>query len=468
HGSTEEEITITMDINKDITAHFEQVIEEMYELTVATEGEGEIEINPNQTEYDAGTEVTLTAMPAEGYEFAMWTGDHGSTEEEITITMDEDKQLTAHFEMIEETYTLDLNFDEGAGTVETDPNQTEYDAGTEVTLTAMPAEGYEFAMWTGDHGSTEEEITITMDEDKQLTAHFEMIEETYTLDLNFDEGAGTVETDPNQTEYDAGTEVTLTASPEEGYEFAMWTGDYGSTEEEITIMMNDDMTITAHFEEIMYQLTIETEGHGDVDINPDQMEFSEGEEVTLSASSGDNWKFVEWTGDHEGEGGETTITMDGDMTITAHFEEEEEEGVIAGTGAMSYLWILVIILLILVIILAVMLMRKGKEEEPEEEMEEEPEELFEEEEDTGEEDELFGEETEETGETQPSEEPFEEEEGAGEEDELFGEETGETEESEEPFEEEDTGEEDDLFEGEDDEDLFGESDEMDEDDKLFD
>ncbi|MFP3871481.1 MAG: InlB B-repeat-containing protein [Candidatus Natronoplasma sp.] len=470
----EDVINITMDEDKEITAHFQEEPDvNMTELMVNIEGSGAVEVEGEPVddgwtgEYEEGTEVTLTAMPAEGYEFAMWTGDHGSTEEEITITMDINKDITAHFEqVVEEMYELTVAT-EGEGEIEINPNQTEYEEGTEVTLTAMPAEGYGFAMWTGDHGSTEEEITITMDEDKQLTAHFEMIEETYTLDLNFDEGAGTVETDPNQTEYDAGTEVTLTASPEEGYEFAMWTGDHGSTEEEITIMMNDDMTITAHFEEIMYQLTIETEGHGDVDINPDQMEFSEGEEVTLSASSGDNWKFVEWTGDHEGEGGETTITMDDDMTITAHFEEEEEEGVIAGTGAMSYLWILVIILLILVIILAVMLMRKGKEE-PEEEMEEEPEELFEEEEDTGEEDELFGEETEETGETEPSEEPFEEEEGAGEEDDLFGEETGETEESEEPFEEEDTGEEDDLFEGEDDEDLFGESDEMDEDDKLFD
>ena len=48
--------------------------------------------------YDLGTEVTLTAVPDDGYAFSYWTGDVDSMQNPITVTADVAKSLTAVFE----------------------------------------------------------------------------------------------------------------------------------------------------------------------------------------------------------------------------------------------------------------------------------------------------------------------------------------------------------------------------------
>jgi len=74
---------------------------EEYELTVDIEGEGEVEIDPDQEKYFEGLEVDLKAIPEDGWSFMEWTGDHESREEEITLVIDENKSLTAHFREME-------------------------------------------------------------------------------------------------------------------------------------------------------------------------------------------------------------------------------------------------------------------------------------------------------------------------------------------------------------------------------
>lgn len=44
--------------------------------------------------------MTVTARPGEGYEFDHWTGDvpsGGKNEKSVLVTMDSNKELTAHF-----------------------------------------------------------------------------------------------------------------------------------------------------------------------------------------------------------------------------------------------------------------------------------------------------------------------------------------------------------------------------------
>ncbi len=69
-----------------------------YSLNVETTEGGIIEIDPDKEEYEEGEEVTITATPDMEWEFSEWTGDYEGTEEEITVTMDEDKEITANFE----------------------------------------------------------------------------------------------------------------------------------------------------------------------------------------------------------------------------------------------------------------------------------------------------------------------------------------------------------------------------------
>ncbi len=83
--------------------------EEEVELTINIDGEATVEVDGEEVEdgwtgtYEDGTDVNLKAIPEEGWYFVEWTGNYEGTEEEMTITMDEDKEITAHFEEDEDT-----------------------------------------------------------------------------------------------------------------------------------------------------------------------------------------------------------------------------------------------------------------------------------------------------------------------------------------------------------------------------
>ncbi len=67
-----------------------------YDLTISVTGEGTTYPEPGTHTYQGGEEVTITADPGSGWFFDGWSGT-GETGDEITITMDEDKEITAHF-----------------------------------------------------------------------------------------------------------------------------------------------------------------------------------------------------------------------------------------------------------------------------------------------------------------------------------------------------------------------------------
>ncbi len=149
-----------------------RVATEVNELTINSEEGGTTDPEPGTYSYEEGEEVTVEAIPDEDYEFVEWTGDTTNTDTTITVSMDSDKEITAVFEVEVETYELTINV-EGEGSVEIDPDQDKYEEGSEVTLTAVPDDEWEFEEWSDDYEDEEEEITITMDEDKELTAVFE-------------------------------------------------------------------------------------------------------------------------------------------------------------------------------------------------------------------------------------------------------------------------------------------------------
>jgi uncharacterized repeat protein (TIGR02543 family) len=73
------------------------VSEADYTLTVNTVGDGSVTLDPPGGVYTAGTEVELTAEAAPGWEFSGWSGDLSGDANPETITMDDDKTVTAHF-----------------------------------------------------------------------------------------------------------------------------------------------------------------------------------------------------------------------------------------------------------------------------------------------------------------------------------------------------------------------------------
>jgi len=144
---------------------------ETYALTTNVSPSEAGSISPSGGKYDSGVQVTLTASPANGYTFDHWSGSASGTTSTITITMDSDKSLTANFEATTQTYTLTTNISpSGAGSVS--PSSGEYESGLQITLNATPASGYTFDYWDGAASGSSSTVTITMDSNKVITAHF--------------------------------------------------------------------------------------------------------------------------------------------------------------------------------------------------------------------------------------------------------------------------------------------------------
>ncbi len=93
-SSTSISESITMDSDKNITAVFQQ---EEYTLTINTQGNGSISLNPENGIYSSGTEVTISASADSGWIFDRWEGDLESFNNAENITMDSNKNLTAIF-----------------------------------------------------------------------------------------------------------------------------------------------------------------------------------------------------------------------------------------------------------------------------------------------------------------------------------------------------------------------------------
>ena len=148
-------------------------------VTISVNGNGNV-TGANTGTYLEGTELTLTATPAEHYDFLNWTyGSEASTDNPLTITVDGDKNITANFAKKQYTLTV-LTNDENKGTVS---GAGTYDYGTVVTIAAIAQPGYKLLYWSDR--SKELSRTITMNKNEALSAYFVKeynVEPTFTIE----------------------------------------------------------------------------------------------------------------------------------------------------------------------------------------------------------------------------------------------------------------------------------------------
>ena len=166
-----------------------------------------------------------------------------------------------------------------------------------------------------------------------ITVVAEQIEiDQYDLTISSTSGGSVIIPGEDIFTYDEGTTVNLIAETEEGYRFVRWTGDVDTVANvnaaSTTITMQGDYTITANFAAppIQYNLTISSTNGGSVtEPGEDIFTYDEGTTVNLIAKTEEGYRFVRWTGDvntiGDVEAASTTITMEGDYTIAANFEE---------------------------------------------------------------------------------------------------------------------------------------------------
>lgn len=215
--------------------------------------------------------------------------------------------------------TLSLNSN-GSGSITPTPMKSNYNCGETVQLQANPGEGYRFSSWSGDATGTNNPTTIIMNSRRTVTANF-VPDGNYEVSI-VKVGSGDVIKSPDKSSYDAGEQLTLTAIPGAGYQFAGWSGSLTGSQNPAVLNVNDDMQITATFTPILYTLQVSSEGLGGINVNPPGPQFAAGTQVQLTAMPANGYYFVRWEGDVQGSSNPVMVVMNGDKSVRAVFESD--------------------------------------------------------------------------------------------------------------------------------------------------
>lgn len=142
----------------------------------------------------------------------------------------------------------------------------------------------------------------------------------YTLTVSSGTG-GSVSTSGGT--YEEGSTVNITATPNSEYVFQNWSN--GSTDNPLTVTVNQNITITANFVKRKYPLTINIQGEGTVreeivsSGKSTPTEYNSGTVVRLTAVADDGWRFNEWSGSVSGTEESIEITLNQPKNITVDF-----------------------------------------------------------------------------------------------------------------------------------------------------
>jgi hypothetical protein len=300
--------------------------------------------------YNYGDNVTLTALPATGYSFVNWT--EGSVVVSNTaaynVAVQGNRTLVANF--VIRTYAITASvLPAGSGTI-TDgivspaPTFTKtYTHGDNVTLTAIPASGYDFVNWTeaGVVVSSSAAYNFNATSNRILVANFKI--KTYLVSASvLPLPGGTISgTSPftfdaiaenGSATYNDGDNVILTATPATGYNFVSWTegGVVVSNTAAYNFIVQDNRMLVANFVLKTYTITASVYPAGSSTITNGTSSpapsltiiYSHGDNVTLTASPGSGYEFVSWTDGGVVVSGSATysFTATGDQTLVANFK----------------------------------------------------------------------------------------------------------------------------------------------------
>lgn len=337
--------TITMNGNYSIGAHF-QVIPPQHHSLVVSSTDGGAVVTPGEGTftYDDGQEATLATEAEEGYRFVSWTGDVEEVADvdapSTTITMNGDRSIAANFEPIPPPgYDLTIATSGGGCVITPGTGTFAYDAGTAVTLSALPASGYRFVNWTGDVDTVLDVssalTTVTVNGDYSLVANFQQVTVTlYYLTITSTTG-GSV-TSPGEGTYacTAGTVAGLVATPASGHQFVNWTGDVANIANvesaSTTIAVYGHSSIRANFEQVspgQFSLTTSSTTGGSVTAPGEgTLTYDDGAVVSLTATAASGYHFVNWTGDvgtiDDANASSTTIVMNSNCSVRANFSAD--------------------------------------------------------------------------------------------------------------------------------------------------
>jgi phospholipase C len=221
---------------------------------------------------------------------------------------------------------------------------------TQVTLTATASTGYSFGGWSGGGCSGTSTCVVTLNSNMTVTPTFNSVATSYTLTVTAPAAnTGAVASTPAgincsgsiggngfgqcSASFNAGTQVTLTATAMTGYAFGGWSGGGCSGTSNCVVTLNSAVTVTPTFvAATSYALTVTPTpaNSGVVISNPTGINcpvsgctanFVSGTAVILTETPNTNYSFVGWSGGGcAGTSTTCTVNVTAATNVTATFQ----------------------------------------------------------------------------------------------------------------------------------------------------
>jgi len=279
--------------------------------------------------YLKGEEVTLTAYPCLGYEFAYWTQDDGTiltTENQLKFNATRNHYPVAHFKEKGYTYhdiTATASPSGSCIFLGVGPHKEGESVG--IIASSTDPNLWEFENWTEDGTviSTANDFYLEdLSKDHHLVAHYKKIKRS-TLTVATDPSKGgtatavvhinwnwtdplhktdTIIANPTNGGKARGTfpDESLTefiATPAEGYEFVNWTRDDFYIANNLTFWENllGSSRYVAHFRKIEFYSITATSSPTNGGTVSGTGTYEEGKSVTLTATPTEGYTFDNWT-----------------------------------------------------------------------------------------------------------------------------------------------------------------------------
>ena len=281
------------DINEDVAYEGAQTLK----VTLTKEGEGTLtalgaeDINA----VPEGTELTIVATPADGYKLTALTANGTDILATKKLSVREDTEIKATF--TKKTFAVKLT-KEGEGTLTAtgadDLNAVPY--GTELTIVATPAEGYKLTALTANGTDILATKKVTVQGATEVKATFTKKSFAVTLTK---EGEGTITatgaSNLNSVAY--GTELTINATPAEGYKLTALTANGTDILATKKLSVREDTEIKATFTKKTFAVKLTKEGEGTITATgaDDLNAVTYGTELTIVATPAEGYKLTALT-----------------------------------------------------------------------------------------------------------------------------------------------------------------------------
>ena len=350
-------VTVTNDAPKAVSreAAWTVTADDTYSVETSQEGQGELVVlgAKDLKRVPSGTKLTVTATPADGWELVALTANDVDILKSKTFEVAENTTVRATFTTkAPTTYAVTLTKEgEGEVAISGADNLDAVVTGSKLTVTATPADGWELASLTANGADILSSKTFVVYNPTDVKAVFtKKAPTTYAVTLTQEgEGKVAITGADNLGAVVAGSKLTVTATPADGWEVGSITVNGKDITAEKSFIVTSNTVVKVVFKKQppkTYAVTLTKEGEGKVAISgADNLgAVVTGSKLTVTTEPADGWEVNSITANGKDITVSKTFTVRSNTVVKVVFKKQppktysvtltkEGEGEVVITGA---------------------------------------------------------------------------------------------------------------------------------------